>query len=109
MHRLWLSSSLLRSSPGPGDPVGRKFTDRDLVRDTDVVYDVANTVVSKYLVRKQSRVSVPGGASGPLGRAVQYPRLQMRAVKGAYLAMTLAMTNRLLAPCRSNVTFHLRS
>ena len=42
---------------------------------------------------------------------VQYARLQTRAgaVKGAYLAMTLAMTNRLLASCRSNVTFHLRS
>jgi len=88
--------------------VVRERAGRDLVRDTDVVYDVANTVVSKYLVWKQSRVSVPGGASGPLGRAVQYARLQ-GAVKGAYLAMMLAMTNRLLASCWNNVTFHLQS
>jgi len=49
-----------------------------------------------------ARVSVPGGASGALGRAVQCARLQTRAgaVKGAYLAMTLAMTNQLLASCR---------
>jgi len=91
--------------------VVRERAGRDLVRDTDVVYDVANTVVSKYLVRKQSRVSVPRGASGPLGRAAQYARLQTKAgaVEGAYLAMTSSMTNQLLASCRSNVTFHLRS
>jgi len=47
--------------------VVRERAGRDLVRDTDVVYDVANTVVSKSLVRKQSRVSVPGGASGASG------------------------------------------
>jgi len=44
--------------------VVRERAGRDLVRDTDVVYDVANTVVSKYLVRKQSRVSVPAGHWG---------------------------------------------
>ena len=87
--------------------VGRQ----DLVWDTDVVYDIANMVVSKYLVWKQSRVSVPGGANGPLGQAVQYARLQMKAgaVEGMYLAMTPSMTNQLLASCWSNVTFHLRS
>ena len=59
--------------------VVREQAGRHLVRDTDVVYDVANMVVSKYLVQKQSRVSVPGGANGPLGqvplgRVVQYAR-----------------------------------
>jgi len=47
--------------------VVREQAGRDLVRDTDVVYDVANMVVSKYLVWKQSRVSILGGASRPLG------------------------------------------
>jgi len=45
----------------------REQAGRDLVWDIDVVYNIANTVVSKYLVRKQSRVSILGGASGPLG------------------------------------------
>ena len=48
----------------------RERAGRDLVWDTDVVYDIANTVVSKYLVWKQSRVSIPGGASRPLGQVV---------------------------------------
>ena len=78
---------------------------QDLVWDTDVIYDVANMVVSKYLVWKQSRVSVLGGANRPLGQAVQYVRLQTKAgaVEGAYLAMTPSMTNQLLASCQSNV------
>jgi len=45
--------------------VVRERAGRDLVRDTDVVYDVANTVVSK------SRVSVPGGASGASGSSTR--------------------------------------
>jgi len=47
--------------------VVRERAGRHLIQDTDVVYNIANTVVSKYLVRKQSRVSVPGGANRPLG------------------------------------------
>ena len=87
--------------------VGRQ----DLVQDTDVVYDIANMMVLKYLVWKQSRVSVLGGASRPLGRVVQYVCLQTKAgaVEGVYLAMMPSMMNLLLVACWSNVMFHLQS
>jgi len=89
----------------------REQAGRNLVQDTDVVYDVANTVVSKYLAWKQSRVSVPRGASGPLGQAVQYMHLQTKAgaAEGMYLVMTPLMTNQLLVSCQSNAMFHLQS
>ena len=91
--------------------IGRERAGRHLVWDTDVVYNITNMVVLKYLVWKQSRVSVPGGANRPLGRAVQYAHLQTKvgAIEGTYLAMTPLMTNQLLASCRSNVMFHLQS
>jgi len=72
--------------------VVRERAGRHLVRDTDVVYDVANTVVSKYLARKQSRVSFREVPTGHWGE-----RSIVGAVEGAYLAMTPSMTNQLLA------------